>query len=316
MKVFSRLLLWAMGGILTLAAGVPAQASSLGTSPRAAIPADIQQIICVDYRALKDSPTAMALKARVLPDTLKQFENSLRGVGIDPDSELEQLAFASFRTPTNALQVVGVAQGTFQTKKVLRKLQLRKVKPLKYRSAELYPMSGMQMVFLDDSTLLFGVAPAVKLAIDARDGYGQSLNSNSQMTDMMSGVESGAVWSVLDSLGTQNMLRSALGDASKLADYDVIKKRLDGSRYTMDFNHGFKFDLDVLTSDSMTAASLSSLLKAGVLFRQMTGTPTEKAALDSVTVDSDSSSLKLHFKTDEKKFDSLLNSDLFAAVSH
>jgi hypothetical protein len=40
----------------------------------------------------------------------------------------------------------------------------------------------------------------------------------------------------------------------------------------------------------------------------------EKAALDSVTVNSDSANLKLNFKSDEKKFQSLVQSDLFASV--
>ena len=78
---------------------------------------------------------------------------------------------------------------------------------------------------------------------------------------------------------------------------------------------GVNFDLDVITSDSMTAATLSSLLKAGVLYRKMTATPIEKTALENVTVDSDSSKLQMHFKTDDKKFQSLLHSQLFAAVS-
>jgi hypothetical protein len=132
---------------------------------------------------------------------------------------------------------------------------------------------------------------------------------------MIGSVDSGMVWSVLDQQGTQNMLRSALGDASKLADYDTIKKRLLGSRYTMDFSSGVNFDLSVLTSDSITATTLSSLLKAGVLYKKLNATPTEKIALESVTVDSDSSNLQLHFKTDDKKFQSLLHSELFAAVS-
>jgi hypothetical protein len=100
-----------------------------------------------------------------------------------------------------------------------------------------------------------------------------------------------------------------------LADYETIKKRLLGSRYTMNFNSGVNFDLDVITSDSTTAATLSTLVKAGVLYRKMTATPTEKMALESVSVNSDSSNLQMHFKTDDKKFQSLLHSDLFAAVS-
>jgi hypothetical protein len=135
------------------------------------------------------------------------------------------------------------------------------------------------------------------------------------MADMISNVDSGPVWSILDQQGTQNMLRSALGDAARLADYETVKKRLLASRYVMNFNSGVNFDMDVLTTDSMTAATLSSLLKAGVMYKKMNATPVEKIAMDSLTVNSDSSNLQLHFKTDDKKFQSLMHSELFAAVS-
>jgi len=75
------------------------------------------------------------------------------------------------------------------------------------------------------------------------------------------------------------------------------------------------FDLDVVTSDSVTAATLSSLVKAGVLYRKMTATPIEKVALENVSINSDSSNLQMHFKADDKQFQSLMHSDLFAAVS-
>ena len=171
------------------------------------------------------------------------------------------------------------------------------------------------MVFLDDFTLLFGAKKAVQAALDARDGEASSLASNAIISEQIGAVQEGAVWSVLDKAGTQNMMQSTLGDAAKLADYEMVKQRLVASRYTMDFNNGVKFNLDVVTSDSMTAATLSSLLKAGVMFRKQGAQGVEKVALDSVTVDNDSANLKLHFKTDEQRFQSLLQSELFASVS-
>jgi hypothetical protein len=65
----------------------------------------------------------------------------------------------------------------------------------------------------------------------------------------------------------------------------------------------------------MTAATISSLVKAGILYRRMTATPVEKMAIENVSVDSDSSDLQLHFKSDDKQFQSLMHSPLFAAVS-
>ncbi len=299
-----------------LVLSVAALAMPLGTSSRAVIPSDIQQIISVDYRALHDSPTAMALKEQVLPESLKLFEKALKGVGIDSERDVDQLTFAAFRMGKKDVKVVGMAQGSFSSKTVLKRMKLKKIVPTKYRQADMYAMgNGMIMSFLDENTLLFGDDGAVKGALDARDGYTPTLDSNPTMSDMMASVDGSPVWSLLDQQGTQNMMRSALGDATKVADYDTVKKRLLGSRYTMDFSSGVNFNLDVITSDSITAATMSSLVKAGMLYKKMNATPVEKVAIDALTVDSDSSKLQLHFKTDDKQFQALMKSDLFAAVS-
>jgi hypothetical protein len=303
-----------LGYLVLLSAA--ALAMPLGTTSRAVIPSDIQQIISVDYRALHDSPTAQALKDQVLPESLKIFEKALKGVGIDSERDVDQLTFAAYRMGKKDVKVVGMAQGLFSSKTVLKRMKLKKIAPAKYRQSDLYAMgNGMIMSFLDENTLLFGDDGAVKGSLDARDGYTPTLDSNPQMADMMSSVDGSPVWSLLDQQGTQNMMRSALGDATKVADYDTVKKRLLGSRYTMDFSSGVNFNLDVITSDSITAATMSSLVKAGMLYKKMSASPIEKVAIDALTVDSDSSKLLLHFKTDDKQFQALMKSDLFAAVS-
>ena len=65
----------------------------------------------------------------------------------------------------------------------------------------------------------------------------------------------------------------------------------------------------------MAAATLSSLLKAGMMLKKMGSSPAEKTAIDATTVDSDSGKLMIHFKADDSGFQSLLQSDLFAAIS-
>lgn len=303
--------------MLLLACAGAAFAMPLSGSARAVIPADLQQLISVDYRALKDSPTAMQLKQQVLPDNLKQFEEALKGVGIDPSKDIDSLAFAAFRTEKQGVKSVGVASGPFSMKIVLKKLTAAKIKPTKYRLANIYPMDGgMVMVFLDDSTLLFGEMSAVKLALDTRDGQILGLDTNATMSDMMSDVDAGPVWSILDQQGTQNVMRSALGDAAKVADYDTIKKRFLGSQYTLSFASGVNFDLTVVTSDDISAATLSSLVKAGLLYKKMSATAAEKIAMDQTTVDSDGDKVNFHFKSSDQQFQSLMHSELFAAVSH
>jgi hypothetical protein len=296
--------------------GLPALAASLGTAARSVIPSEVQQIINVDYRRLRNSETAMAMKTKLLPPNLKQFEDSLKSVGIVPDRDLDQITLASFRTKDHALEIVGIAQGQFPRKKLALRLAKQKIKGDKVNNALLYPMAGgMTMTFLDDWTMLFGDKPAVEASLNARDNSSESMNSNSQIADMIPSVEAGTVWSVLDAAGTQTMMKTALGAASELTEYDTVKKRLTGSRYTMDFDRGVDFNLNVVTSDNVTAATLSSLLKAGLMFKKMNASPTEKLAMENTTVDSDSSKLLVHFKADDKSFQQLLDSPMFVSVT-
>ena len=314
--------------LLVLLLALPAIAATLGTAANGAIPAEVQQIISVDYRQVNNSETAMALKGRVLPENLKQFETALRGVGINPANQMDNLTFVTYRVtspapkgqpdakPQTTLKIMGIANGQFGRPRVLARLQKKGIKPTYFRKSAIYPMgNGMQMSFLDDWTLVFGDSGAVKNALLTRDGQKPSLNTNGDVTDLIQSVSGGAVWSVLDAEGTRNMMRSALGDASALTDYESIKKRLLGSDYTMDFTNGVNFDLNVLTADNMTAATLSSLVKAGLMYRKMNAKPSEQYALENTSVESDSSTLKIHFKSDDKRFQSLLQTDLFTAVS-
>jgi len=294
-----------------------AYAMPLNSSARAVVPADLLQLISVDYRALKDSSTAMALKQQLLPDNLKQFETALKNIGLDPDKDVDTLAFAVFRAGKQGTKGIGVASGPFNMKAVLKKMKLQRYVPKKYHTSDLYPMDGgLVMSFLDDSTLLFGEPAAVRVALDTRDGEVLNLDTNGNMADMMTSVDASPVWSILDQSGTQNMMRSALGDAAKVADYDTIKKRLVGSHYTMSFNSGVNFDSAIVTSDSLSAGTLSALVKAGILYKKMSATPTEKMAMDDVTVDSDGSNVRIRFKSNDQQFQSFMHSDLFAAVTH
>ena len=93
--------------LLCATAGV---AMPIASSARAMVPSEIQQLIGVDYRALKDSPTAMALKQQVLPDNLKELEGALKGIGIDAEHDLDQLNFASFRTEKKGIQTIHLAE--------------------------------------------------------------------------------------------------------------------------------------------------------------------------------------------------------------
>jgi hypothetical protein len=194
----------------------------------------------------------------------------------------------------------------------------KKIKPLVLRDNRIYPMgaSGMQVVFLNPTTMVFGQTDSLKQALDSRDGLQPSFLTNSAMTDMMTSVQDEPLWSILDQKGTQTMMRSLMGEASQMGDYDTIKKRILTSYYTMDFQNGVSFNLNVLTPDTFTAATMASLLNAAALYKKMSGTDIEKQAIDGTKIDSSAGKLIVRYSSSDSQFATLLQSNLFQTVVH
>src|SRR5260370_36195666 len=111
--------------------GLPGFAASLATSARSVIPSEVQQIINVDYRRMKGSDTAMAMKTKLLPPNMKQFEDALKSIGVVPDRDLEQITLASFRPKAGGLDIIGIAQGQFPRDKLKLRLAKQKIKGAK-----------------------------------------------------------------------------------------------------------------------------------------------------------------------------------------
>ena len=308
---------WMAAGVAAgLGLGSLAHAAQLSGDARSSIPRDVQQIIVVDYRAMQNSPAAMQLKDRVLPPEVKRLETALKTSGLKVDQDADTLAFAAFRINEGGSRVIGVAQGQFQTQSIMAAFAKNKTKPALLRNNSIYPMgaSGMSVAFLNQTTMVFGDQAAVRAALDARDGLAPNFLQNGDMMSAMGAVDSRSVWSLLDQKGTQTMMRSVLGEAAQLADYDTVKNRMKSARYTMDFGNGVRFDMAVVMSDSVTAATAATLMKGVMILRKSGGSPIEKSALDETTIDSNSGTLTVDYNSSDGQFASLLTSPLFQQV--
>ncbi|WP_158944116.1 hypothetical protein [Granulicella sp. S190] len=317
MNIIKRNLFTATVVMATMMAPTFASAAQLSSDAKSALPKEIQQLIVVDYRAMQNSPAAMDLKDRVLPPELKRLETALKSSGLKVDQDADVLAFAAFRDQKgDGTRIVGIAQGQFHTREVMANFAKNKVKPTMIRNNSVYPMgaNGMSVVFLNQTTMVFGDKDAVKEAMDARDGMTPDFLANSDMVNEMGVVDTKAVWSLLDAKGTQTMMKGVLGDAAQLTDYDTVKNRMKSSRYTMDFQNGVKFDMGVVMSDTLTAATAATLMKGVSLLRKNSGSPMEKSALDQTTIDSNAGTLTVSYSSSDSQFASLLTSPLFQSV--
>ena len=311
-----------------MAATTLAQAAQLSTDARSAIPHGVQQLVVIDYTAMENSNSAMALRNRVMPPELKQFDDALSKFTVTTsgggsiDQYVDVLAFALFRpTATSAaddLDTVGIAQGQFPVQDIVANFNKKKIKPIVLRTNHIYPLgrSGMVLCFVDPSTMIFGGEDSVKAALNARDGLAQSMLTNETMMSAMQSVDSESLWSILDGKGTQTMMKQVLGEAGSVTNFQTVQSHLQDSWYTMDFAHGVHFDLTIATGDPFTAATMSSLLTAAIMVRKMSSTAAEKQALTDTTVAANVGQLSINFAASDSEFASLLQSPLFQSMVH
>jgi len=305
---------------ILLAAAASAPAAQLSTDARGAIPHDVQQLVAIDYYAMENSAAAMDLRNRVMPPELKRFEEALHKSGLNENHDVEQLAFVLFRPKSGGedLATVGIAQGQFPVTEIIANFRKQKIKPTLVRTNKVYPLAktGMVVCFVDPSTMIFGDSDAVAKALDVRDGMAPSMLTNNTLMDAMRSVDSEPLWSILDQKGTQTMMKQVLGEAGSVTDFETVKKRLQVSWYSMNFQHGVKFDLTISTGDPFSAATISSLLNAAVIYRKMSGSDDEKQAMAATAVTSSAGNLSVHFASSDAQFDSLLHSQLFQGMVH
>src|SRR5215471_4006359 len=112
---------------LALAAPKPAQAGRLGPDVVALFPKDVGEFAYADLKKARSLKWFSQLQEQMLPDRFKQFEKFLASAGIDPNSQVEELAWALVPDGMNAKtegagsdavptgeQIVGVALGNYQ----------------------------------------------------------------------------------------------------------------------------------------------------------------------------------------------------------
>ena len=109
------------------------------------------------------------------------------------DSDADVLAFAAFRRPVPdgkaqmRTRIVGIAQGQFHTHDIMANFAKNKTKPLVIRNNSIYPMgsTGLSVVFLNQTTMVFGDKDAIRAALDSRDGFAPNFLTDSDLVSEM-----------------------------------------------------------------------------------------------------------------------------------
>lgn len=300
-----------------LVASVNASAATLSSQAQSVLPSSTRQIISVNYHRLANQPISQELESRVLPPGMRGLQAMLVAGGIDPATDLNQLTFATY-SDGKSVGLLGIAEGNFGSLNLSKFFHKTKQNPNppQIDGVNVYSSNGLDFFVPDQATIVFGARNAITQAIQTEQGAAP-LSQNEAMTNLIAGTQSSDVWSVLDAGGAQSMVRGLIGAQANQLAGKLIAKRFQGARYTISFANDVQVNLEMMTTDALSAAALATAMDADIAMRQRDEqNAAAKALLQQVQVDSAGNDAFLQLSAPVSSVQALMSSDLLTAIVH
>src|SRR5258705_7969327 len=210
------------GGIAVAAAmlfSAPiSSAQSLGADTIALFPKNVGEFAYANLKQARSQKWFPQLQEQMLPERFKQFEKFLASAGVDPNSQVEELAWGlvaegvtdktsgagSAAVPTGE-EVVGVALGSYNPQSTEAYFKAQKLPTFKSHGFTMYAFGSgsgandLFFLFLDSSTAAFGHRSELEKMLDVRYGGAEGLLRNEKMYSLINDANgTGVVWAVLN----------------------------------------------------------------------------------------------------------------------
>src|ERR1700722_13306248 len=207
-------------------------AGSLSTAIIGMFPKDAGEFAYADLKSARKYPWFSQLNDQLLRPRFHQFEQFLASSGVDANSQVEELAWAS-EANGKGDNIVGIALGNFDPSASEAKLKAQKVPVFESQGYRMYAFgSGIAagdilFLFLDTNTAAFGNRASLEKLIDVRMGGTPSLLTNDALFPMIAEANgNGVVWAVLDKAHTAIALQQLVPQASQFPQVTAITGRI------------------------------------------------------------------------------------------
>ena len=309
--------------LLLLAFPAPSSAGTLSTQIIGLFPKDVQQFAYADLKEARSYAWFPQLKEQMLPARFRQFEQFLVSAGMDPNRQVEYLAWAAVMSGDIASeQIVGVAMGQFVPDAAERFFREQQLPTVAVRGYTLFAFgsgagaSDIFFVFLDSSTALFGHRAILEQMIEVRFGAEESLLRNDRLFSLIGEVNGrGTVWAVLEPSYTRLGLQQLIPEASKFPEAARLIDHLQGMLITVNAGRTVDVRFQALCANSEDATLFSTLLQAGLMlrrFQEQQSNPDLAKLLEDVRVQPSADRMDLRMSLSEDQLVALLRRNTFA----
>jgi hypothetical protein len=273
---------------LTLFAPRSAHAQKLGSDVIAMFPKDVGEFAYADLKKARTLPWFPQLQQQMLPDRFRQFEKFLASAGVDPNTQVEELAWGlvaegvtaktsgvgNSAVPTGE-QVVGVALGNYNPESTENYFKQQKLPTVKVRSYTLYAFGSgsgagdLFFFFIDSSTAAFGQRSLLEKMIEIRFGGDEGLIRNDKFFPLVNEANgSGVVWAVLNPAYTRLAMQQLAPEISQFPDAAKLVQRMQNMIISVDASSGVDGKFQAVCSSVDDANNLGQLLQMGLMYKQ------------------------------------------------
>jgi hypothetical protein len=324
---------------MALATPKPARAGRLGPDVIALFPKDIGEFAYADLKKARTLKWFPQLQEQLLPERFRQFEKFLASAGVDPNSQVEELAWAlvadgmsgktddpaaasaASSVPTGE-QVVGVALGNFNPGSTESYFKQQKLPTFKARGYTMYAFgtgagpNDLFFLFIDSNTAAFGHRSLLEKMVEVRFGSEEGLMSNEKFFPLINEANgSGTVWAVLNPAYTRLAMQQLAPEVEQFPEAAKLVGRMQNMIINVDANSGLDGKFQAVCGSTEDANTLGQLLQAGFLYKKYQAqkdNPDLAQLLDAARVTPTGDRVMLSMSLSDDQITSLIRKNTFA----
>jgi hypothetical protein len=272
----------------TLLGPQPARADRLGADIIGLFPKEVGEFAYADLKKARGMKWFPQLQEQLLPDRFKQFEKFLASAGVDPNTQVEELAWGlvaegvsgksaaagSSALPTGE-QIVGVALGNYNPDSTEAYFKRQKLPTVKARNYTLYAFgtgsgpSDLFFLFIDSSTAAFGHRSVLEKMVEVRFGTEEGLLRNEKFFPLINEANgTGLVWAVLNPAYTRLAMQQLAPEVEQFPEAAKLVSRMQNMIIGVNAGSGIDGKFQAICGSPEDANNLGQLLQAGLLYKR------------------------------------------------
>jgi hypothetical protein len=273
---------------MCLAMAKPTRAGRIGPDIIALFPKEIGEFAYADLKKARTLKWFPQLQEQMLPDRFRQFEKFLASAGVDPNSQVDELAWGllaegmsaktegtgSADVPTGE-EIVGVALGTYNPGSTEAYFKQQKLPTSKVRGYTLYAFGSgsgsndLFFFFLDSNTAAFGHRASLEKMIEVRFGGQDGLLHNDTLFPLINEANgNGVVWAVLNPAYTRLAMQQLAPEVQQFPEAAKLVARMQNMIINVDASSGLDGKFQAVCGSTEDANTLGQLLQAGFLYKR------------------------------------------------